>query len=91
MDFLQSTWMLAFVSAFVLYGSGKIESGNGARKGMLWAGLSIAASLLVIKGLGGGWPSELLAQVGVFVGIAVIRTLLDSRDSAKRSEGRRRA
>ena len=83
MAFLQSSWILALVFAFALFGSGKLEGQNGIRNGLLWSGLSIAISILVIHFFGGGWLPELLAQVGLFVGIAAVRVMLDTNKAAK--------
>ena len=80
MALLQSNWILAFVFAFVLYGSGKLEARNGMRNGILWAALSIAISVLVIQALGGGWLFELLSQVGLVAGIGVIRALREQKN-----------
>jgi hypothetical protein len=77
--FLQSSWILGFVFAFALFSSGKLEAQDGMRKGLLWAGLSIVISVLVIQFCGGGWLSELLAQVGLFIGIGAARTIRDTR------------
>jgi hypothetical protein len=83
LNFLQSSWILAFVFAIALYGSGKLESHDGMRKGLLWATLSIAISVLVIQLCGGDWLFELLAQIGLFVGIAAVRTLHETKKTAK--------
>lgn len=53
------------------------------RKGLLWASLSTVTSVLVIRVCGGGWLSELLSQIGLFVGIAVVRTARESKDPSK--------
>jgi hypothetical protein len=82
--FLQSNWILAFVFAFALFGSGKLEGQDGVRNGLLWAGLSIAISVLVIQFCGGGWLFELLTQLGLFVGIGAVRAIRDTRKAAKR-------
>jgi hypothetical protein len=44
MIFLQPSWVLAFVFAFVYLGAGRMEErhGDGRNNGILWAGLSIA-------------------------------------------------
>jgi hypothetical protein len=78
MIFLQPTWIIAFVCAFTYYGAGQIEARDGGRDhGILWAGLSIAISALVIQMLHGGWVFVLLAQVVFLVGIGFVRTLRD--------------
>lgn len=75
MIFLQANWIIAFVCAFVLYGAGKqdVTIRGGKSHSILWAGLSIALSAVVIHVLGGGWLFVLLAQAGLFVGIGVFR------------------
>jgi len=80
MIFLQPSWILAFVCAFVLYGAGKRDPTirDGANNSILWAGLSIAVSALVIHVIGGGWILVLLAQAALFVGIGVFRAYRDS-------------
>jgi hypothetical protein len=79
MTFLQPNWIIAFVCAVTYYNSGKFEARNGARgHGVLWTGLSIAISALLIQLFGVGWFLVLLAQAGLFVGIAIFRVLRES-------------
>jgi biotin transporter BioY len=76
MIFLQANWIIAFVFAFTLYGAGKAEArDSGRNNGFLWAGLSIAASALLIQLLGAGWFVVVLGQVALFAGIAIFRSL----------------
>jgi hypothetical protein len=76
MFYLQPNWILAFVCAFVLYGAGKAEAREAGRHAaLLWAGLSIAVSAVLIRFLGAGWPLVLVGQVALFLGIGVFRTL----------------
>jgi hypothetical protein len=77
--FLQPSWIIAFVCAFVLYGAGKRDPTiqDGANYSILWAGLSIAVSAVVIHVFGGGWLLVLLAQAGLFAGIGVFRAYRD--------------
>ena len=78
MIFLQPNWIIAFVCAFTYFGMGKAEArGGGHDNGMLWAGLSIATSALLISTLNAGWLVVVLGQVGLFIGIAIFRTLRD--------------
>ena len=87
MIFLQPGWILAFVCAYVFYGAGEVEARDGARNNrMVWAGLSIALSALVIQAFRGGWLLVLLAQAGLFVGIGVFRALRESKSSATRPD-----
>ena len=76
MIFLQTSWIIAFVCAFTFYGAGKAEARDGGRhSGVLWAGLSIATSALLIQFVGAGWLLVLLGQAGLFVGIGIFRAL----------------
>jgi hypothetical protein len=76
MIFLHPHWILAFVCAFVLYGAGKAEAREAGRNaGMLWAGLSIAVSALLIRFFGAGWFLVLVGQVALFAGIGVFRAM----------------
>ena len=45
--------------------------------GIIWAGLSLVASALIIA-LGGGFVVLVLGQLAVFVGITVFRTIKDN-------------
>ena len=76
MIFLHPHWILAFVCAFVLYGAGKAEAREAGRNaGMLWAGLSIAVSALLIRFFGAGWFLVLVGQVALFAGIGIFRAM----------------
>ncbi|HEX3844489.1 MAG TPA: hypothetical protein VHV80_09020 [Steroidobacteraceae bacterium] len=87
MIFLQPSWVLAFVCAYVLYGAGQFEARDGARNNrMLWAGLSIALSAGVIQVFRGSWLSVLLAQAGLFVGIGIFRALRESKSGVTRPD-----
>ena len=76
MIFLQASWILAFVCAFVFYGAGKQNTGipGGKNQSLLWTGLSIGVSALVIQLLGAGWILVLVAQCGLFVAIGILRS-----------------
>lgn len=80
LTFLQSNWLLAFVSAFTFLTAGQFEAqhGNGRNNGLLWAGLSIATSAIVIELLQGGWLFVLLVQLALFVAIGAVRAFLDN-------------
>jgi hypothetical protein len=79
--FLQTNWIIAFVCAYIFLHAGRLEARgssletrSGSRdNGILWAGLSIATSALVIQVFGGGWLFVLLAQAGLFIGIGIYR------------------
>ncbi len=77
MIFLQPNWVLAFVFAFVLFQAGALEKrhGDGKDPGILWAGLSIAVSAIVIHLLHGQWFLVLLGQIVLFAGITLYRVL----------------
>ena len=79
MVFLQPTWIIAFVCAFVLYGAGKkdLMVRDESNHSWLWAGLSIATSAIVIQVLGGGWIFVVLAQAGLVAAIGVFRAFKD--------------
>jgi len=79
MIFLQPNWIIAFVCAFVFYGAGKQNAGiaGGKNQSVLWAGLSIGVSALVIHLFGAGWILVLVAQAGLFVAIGIFRSFRD--------------
>jgi hypothetical protein len=89
MIFLQSSWIIAFVCAFVFYGAGKQDGTiqGGANHSILWAGLSIGVSTVVIQVLGAGWLLVLLAQIGLFVGIAAFVSSGSSDHRERRIKG----
>jgi len=59
------------------YNAGKMEArGGAADHAILWASLSLLTSLLAI-GAGAGWVFWLIAQLGLLIGIAIVRVLLD--------------
>ena len=70
---------LCIVGASLFFNAGRIEANAGqANHSVLWAGLSLITSLLVL-GVGAGWLGWLLAQVALMVVIAMARVLLSSR------------
>jgi hypothetical protein len=79
MIFLQPNWIIAFVCAFVFYGAGKQNAsiGGGRNQSLLWTGLSIGVSALVIQLFGAGWILVLIAQVGLFLAIGIFRSFRD--------------
>ena len=75
---LGSEWVLAIVCVITFYGAGAHEGRFGGHNhGLLWAVLSILVSAVVMFLLKGSWTFLLVAQVGLFLGIAVFRTLRD--------------
>ena len=78
MQILQAPVILAFACVLFFYGAGKHESRNGGSNiGFLWAALSAALSALVIVVLDGTWGWLVLAQVGLFLAIGVVRAVRD--------------
>jgi hypothetical protein len=78
MIFLQANWIFAFVCAFVLYGAGKAEAREaGPNAGLLWAGLSIAVSAVLIRFFNAGWILVLVGQAALFVAIGAFRAMRD--------------
>ena len=78
--FLQPNWILALVCAFTYYEMGKFEARHAARRndGVLWSGISIAISALVIQELSGGWVAVLLMQIVFFLAITIYRLLRET-------------
>ena len=71
---LGSEWVLAMVCVLTFYGAGRHEARFGVHDHALaWAILSIATSALVVLVFKGGWSWLLAAQVGLFLGIGVVR------------------
>ena len=62
---LMILWALLFYRAAIFEGS--------SRRGITWACLSVALSLLAWQGLGWGLAGILLAQAGLFAGITIVR------------------
>jgi hypothetical protein len=70
---------LCIVGMSLYFNAGKIEvRGGGADHAIFWASLSLAASLVVLWA-GAGWILWALAQVALFIGIALTRVALDGR------------
>lgn len=80
MFFTQPNFILAGVLLFAFYTMGKEEAKHGRRDlGMIWALFSAIVSGIVIGVFAGDWLPVLLAQVGLFFTIAVVRLLLEKR------------
>jgi hypothetical protein len=79
MSILTTSWIIAFVCAFVFFGAGKQnkEIPGGKDRSFLWLGLSIAVSAVVIQLFGAGWMGVLLAQFGLFAAIGILGSLRD--------------
>ncbi len=74
MAILGSPIALALVCLFTYYALGAYEARfEGDNHGILWAGLSAFVSLLVLSVFKAGWSWLVLAQIGLYLGIAVFR------------------
>jgi len=70
---------LCIVGMTLYFNAGKIEArGGGWDHSILWAGLSLGTSILVLWA-GAGWILWGLAQAALFMGIALARVALESR------------
>jgi len=79
MDYVAIGLTIAGVIAF--FNAGEYEARDGsANHAVLWAMLSLLISVLVLFVVGWDWLPWLLAQVGLFVGIAAVRVLLEDRE-----------
>jgi hypothetical protein len=68
---------MCIIGMSLFFNAGKIEARNGAADhSVLWASLSLLTSVLALWA-GAGWLFWLLAQIGLLIGIALVRVLLD--------------
>ena len=59
------------------FNAGKMEASKGAADhSIVWACLSLLTSVLAISA-GAGWVFWLIAQISLFLGIALFRVVLD--------------
>ena len=72
--------MLALVCAYTYYvlGAYEAQQEGGRNHGILWAALSLGVSFVVAHLFKTGWGLLLIAQVGLFLGIAIFRALRHS-------------
>jgi hypothetical protein len=78
-DYISIALTIAGVAAF--FNAGEYEARDGgANHRFLWTALSLAISVLVLFVAGWSWLPWLLAQLGLFVGIAAVRVLLEDRE-----------
>jgi hypothetical protein len=79
MDYISIALTIAGVVAF--FNAGEYEARDGSTNHrMLWAALSLAISVLVLFVAGWSWLPWVLAQIGLFFGIAAVRVLLENRE-----------
>ncbi len=69
MPFYSFNFVLLVACAIFFYRAGEFEGSSG----ILWAGLSVAISVGVWRVFDWGWFGMLLGQLGLFVGITVVR------------------
>ncbi len=68
---------MCIIGMSLFFNAGKIEArGGAADHSVLWASLSLLTSVLALWA-GAGWLFWLLAQIGLLIGIALVRVLLD--------------
>lgn len=70
---------LCILGMSLFFNAGKIEArGGAADHAVLWAALSLGVSLLAFRA-GAGWFLWLIAQIGLLIGIAAVRVLMDRK------------
>ena len=69
MPFYSFNFVLLVACAIFFYRAGEFEGSSG----ILWAGLSVAISVVVWRVFDWGWFGMPLGQLGLFVGITVVR------------------
>ncbi|HVF35500.1 MAG TPA: hypothetical protein VND91_09285 [Candidatus Saccharimonadia bacterium] len=70
---------LCIVGVALFFNAGKLEARSGAADhSILWSALSLLVSVAVLV-LGAGWLAWLIAQLGLFLGIAIVRAALEAR------------
>lgn len=68
---------MCIIGMSLFFNAGKIEARSGAADhSVLWASLSLLTTILALWA-GAGWLFWLLAQIGLLIGIALVRVLLD--------------
>lgn len=69
---------MCIIGMSLYFNAGKIEARSGAKDhSMLWASLSLLTSILALWA-GAGWVLWLIAQIGLLIGIALVRVVLDN-------------
>ena len=81
MPFLTANWILGFACAWLFLAMGRHEARNGDAPdhGMWWALASIVVTVVAIQGLGAAGGLVVACQVLLFLGIAVVRVLLEKK------------
>lgn len=75
---------LTIVFAALFYSAAEVEArSTGRHLGALWASLSVLVSFVVLSQLGGSKLLLILMQAGLFIGIAVVRVLLEGRSGPR--------
>lgn len=70
--------VFAMVCAVTFFRAGRFESvGEAHDYGFIWALMSVSLSALVLLAFKASWIVLLLCQVGLFIGIGVVRALRD--------------
>lgn len=68
---------MCIIGMSLYFNAGKIEARSGAADhSVLWAALSLLTTILALWA-GDGWLLWLLAQIGLLIGIALVRVALD--------------
>ena len=68
---------MCIVGMSFYFNAGKIEARSGAADhSILWASLSLLTSVLALMA-GAGWFFWLIAQIGLLLGITLVRVVLD--------------
>lgn len=71
---------LSIAGMIVFWNAAEWEARDGSpHNGVLWAGVSLLVSLLILFVFGWDWLPWLLTQGGLFVGIAAARVWLEDR------------
>ena len=68
---------MCIIGMSLYFNAGKMEARSGATDhSVLWAALSLLTSIFALWA-GGGWVLWLIAQIGLLIGIALVRVALD--------------
>jgi uncharacterized membrane protein HdeD (DUF308 family) len=78
MNYIPIALTIAGMIAFFNAGEWEARDG-GSNHRVLWGTLSLLISVLVLFVAGWSWLPWLVAQIGLFVGIAVVRVWLENR------------